>query len=119
MGHSGGAVLVDYLTMSPYAQNLFNQAVIMSKSGDIGNIVPDRNQAASRRLANKVGCTNMGLNDEDWENQEAVEAIVQCLRNKSPLELSAQQPLGEKDGKYFAAPALDYGKHAVGMKILF
>uniref|UniRef100_A0A914Z5F9 Carboxylic ester hydrolase n=1 Tax=Panagrolaimus superbus TaxID=310955 RepID=A0A914Z5F9_9BILA len=111
MGHSGGAVIADYLSVSPYAQKLFNQVVIMSRSG--GNLVPDRNQRASRRMANKVGCTNMGLEDGEWEDQGIVEGILQCLRNKSALELSAQQPLGEQDGMFFNGPALDYGDYAL------
>uniref|UniRef100_A0AC34FMH0 Carboxylic ester hydrolase n=1 Tax=Panagrolaimus sp. ES5 TaxID=591445 RepID=A0AC34FMH0_9BILA len=111
MGHSGGAVIADYLAVSPYAQKLFDQVVIMSRSG--GNLVPDRNQRASRRMANKVGCTNMEQEDDGWEDQATVEDILQCLRNKSALELSAQQPLGEQNGMFFNGPALDYGDYAL------
>uniref|UniRef100_A0A914P6A8 Carboxylic ester hydrolase n=1 Tax=Panagrolaimus davidi TaxID=227884 RepID=A0A914P6A8_9BILA len=114
MGHSGGAAITDYLSISSYAQKLFHQSVMMSRSGgNVVNIVPDRNQGASRRLANRVGCTSMGLKDEGWDNVETVEGILSCLRNKSALELSAQQPLGEPEGLFFGGPALDYGEYAL------
>ena len=114
MGHSGGARLVDYLSISPHAQKFFHQIVIMSESGNGEfELLPDRNQAASRRVAHEVGCTKMGPDDEDWEDTPTVEGIVHCLRNKSAIELSAQQPLNEALGIYFGGPSLDYGEHAV------
>uniref|UniRef100_A0AC34QW96 Carboxylic ester hydrolase n=1 Tax=Panagrolaimus sp. JU765 TaxID=591449 RepID=A0AC34QW96_9BILA len=113
MGHSGGANVVNYLAVSPKAQTLFNQLAIMSRGSQSDELIPDRNQKASRMTAIKLGCTSADESDEKWENVTFVEDVIDCLRNKTAREISSWQKILEPDGYIFQSVSLDYGDDAL------
>ncbi|KAE9548970.1 hypothetical protein FO519_007819 [Halicephalobus sp. NKZ332] len=113
IGHSGGAAIVNYMAVSPIVQKMFQQLAVLSRGAESEELLPDRNQAASRSTALRVGCTNLNSDDPKWDDLNTVESIVQCLRNKSALEISALQRLIELDGYAFQSIAIDYGDGAL------
>lgn len=113
LGHSGGAHVVNYMTVSPVIQKMFQQVAILSRGTEAEGLFPDRNQAASRSTAIKTGCTTLELDDPKWEEVEVVEPIIECLRNKSAFEISTSQRIIEIQGFPFQSIAIDYGENAL------
>uniref|UniRef100_A0A914V8J1 Carboxylesterase type B domain-containing protein n=1 Tax=Plectus sambesii TaxID=2011161 RepID=A0A914V8J1_9BILA len=103
MGHSSGSMSVGLLSMSPMknvAGHLFHQGIPMSGPP---SITKDTNVQATFRLAEHAQCATK----EHWDDGH-FEPIIDCLRNKSALELLAwQRTIEEQDGAGFFGPSID------------
>ena len=78
MGESGGGSKVCNLLGMPSARGLFQQAIVESGAGAVGNLSPDRAAASALRLLEKLG-----IDPKDW---------------RKLLELDAQTVEDAKDG---------------------
>lgn len=86
MGQSAGSSSVSLLTYSPLAKGLFKQAIMESGTAYAQwafNGVRGFYDDTSGKLAVKVNCTT----EEEWQSGQSYQKIVQCLKNKTELEL--------------------------------
>lgn len=100
--------------MSPRSKHLINQVIVMSMSSDFV-LVRDRNENATRKVAQMVGCADFSPESKKWDIKKIVEKIIKCLRSKSADEISATQPIHETDGYQFRFIARDSGSDAVSI----
>uniref|UniRef100_A0A7E4VKL5 Carboxylic ester hydrolase n=1 Tax=Panagrellus redivivus TaxID=6233 RepID=A0A7E4VKL5_PANRE len=122
MGHSAGAIFAQMLTLSPQSKYLFNRAIVMSSVDTDCGFVPDRNQHASRLASTILNCSVVGIKSRIWNNPTYVIGVIECLRNKSALEVSMAQKALDGSGALLGYLAQDFGDNALfpgGFKKLY
>ncbi|CAJ0578984.1 unnamed protein product, partial [Mesorhabditis spiculigera] len=120
MGHSSGATLVEWISLSPKFVGFFHQTIMMSPSKAMfgADISKRINEKASIAVAKHVKCFNpfpnngkvMSLRGSTEITEENVEAILDCMRNKTYQDILAAQVALYDQTEDFHGPGID-GRH--------
>ncbi|CAD6188027.1 unnamed protein product [Caenorhabditis auriculariae] len=103
-GHSAGAVMVEFLAVSPLTEQLYQQQVIMSAAETASSKAASTK--ASRKVAIILGCLPEESSLDNIEKHE-IAAAIDCLREKDALEVLKAQLLIDKDAEEFVGPWFD------------
>uniref|UniRef100_A0A915KAA7 Carboxylesterase type B domain-containing protein n=1 Tax=Romanomermis culicivorax TaxID=13658 RepID=A0A915KAA7_ROMCU len=81
-GVSSSGALILLLLMSPKTEGLFQQALVMSSTGDQGNMM-SQNSTFYRRVAENVGCWTPADDGWDWRSKSkplGFRSVEDCMR---------------------------------------